>query len=488
MARGEEPDFTHLDPAERVRALSERGIAQARAGEGIAAVISLKEAEQIALDAGLASLAIGAHIDRGWALWLGGEAAGAAALYAEGAQMARDAGDAARLRVALGNLGIAYSHLGRPADALSTYEEYLPLLVDDPAEAADAHLNAGSALVSLDRADEAGVHFDTAERLAEAAGLIEPRVVVNLNRGVLLERSGDIDAAFERYWQAFDLAEEAKDADLIGRTTLTLGRAYTRAGDHTHACDCLGEAARAFRHEEDKARLVEALRLQGAALQAVGLIDAALEAWDEEDAILRERRDDLALGDCVLRKALMLAAQSTSPGVELLFVEAADLFRSASATDRLAEVYQAHAQLLRDRGRDEEAAQRLEQAFGALAEAPNPGVESRARGLRALMLADAGECEAAAQELDAAEAIAGGLGDWQALTGLRARRAYVLAREGRPLADVVAQLRAAAESAASAGSPGIAERAVNLVANEITVRCGDEYRDVPAEWPVATPS
>lgn len=484
MAPGEAPDLTNLEPAERVRALSEHGIAQARAGEGIAAVITLKEAEQVALDAGLTSLAIGAHIDRGWALWLAGETAGAAALYAEGAQMARDASDAARLRIALGNLGIAYSHLGRTADALAVYEEYLPMVADDPAETADAHINAGSALVSLGRVDEAGEHFDAAERAAESASLIEPRVIVNLNRGVLLEKAGDSDGALERYWQAFDLAEEAKDADLVGRTTMALGRAYMRAGDHPHASDCFGEAVRAFRHEEDKARLVEALRLHGSALQRVGLVDAALEAWDEEAAILRERGDNLALGDCVLRKALMLAAQSTSPGVELLFVEAADLFRGVSATDRLAEVYQAHAQLLRDRGRDEEAVQRLEKAFGALDEAPNPAVESRARGLRALMIADAGDVEAASQELDTAEAIAESLADLQALTGIRARRAYLLACEGRPVADVVEQLRTTAEVAASAGLSDVAERAVGLVAREIAVRRGGEYREGLADWTV----
>lgn len=482
MARNEAPGPTHLDPSERVRALTKRGIEQATAGEVTVAVVSLNEAEQVALDAGLTSLAIGAHIDRGWALWLAGEAEAAATLYAEGAQMARDAGDAGRLRIALGNLGIAYSHLGRPADALAVYEEYLPMVADDPAETADAHINAGSALVSLGRADEAGEHFDAAERAAESAALIEPRVIVNLNRGVLLEKAGDSEGALERYWQAFDLAEEAKDADLVGRTTMALGRVYARMGDHPHACDCFGEAARAFRHEEDKARLVEALRLHGSALQSVGLIDAALEAWDEEDAILRERGDKLALGDCVLRKALMLAAQSTSPGVELLFVEAADLFRDVSATDRLAEVYQAHAQLLRDRGRDEEAAQRLEKVFGALAENPNAAIESRARGLRALMLADAGDLEAAAQEFDTAEAIAETLADQQALTGIRARRAYLLACEGRPVTDVVAQLDTAAEGAASAGLANVAEKVVGLVAREIAVRRGGEYREALADW------
>lgn len=481
MTRGDN-DTAPLEPAERVRALTERGLAQAQAGEGIAAVVSLKEAEQVARDAGLTSLAIGAHIDRGWALWLGGETAGAATLYAEGAEMARAAGDTARLRIALGNLGIAYSHLGRPADALTVYEEYLPLVADEPAEAADAHLNAGSALVSLGRTDEATAHFDAAEREAEQGGLTEPRVVVNLNRGVLLERSGDIEGAFERYWQAFDLAEEAQDADLVGRTTMTLGRAYTRTGDPAHACDCFGEAVHAFRHEDDAARVAEALRLHGSALQAVGLIDQALEAWDEEESLLRDRGDALALGECVLRKALMLAAQSASPGVEVLFVEAADLFRGAGATGRLAEVYQAHAQLLRDRSRDEEAAGRLDKAFSALAEAPNPAVEARARGLRALMLADAGELDAARQELDAAEAMAERSADWQALTGIRARRAYVFARAGQPVADVIAQLDSAVAHARSLETPQVGEIAAGLVAAEIAARCGGEYRDALAGW------
>ncbi len=482
MTNNDDFDVSNPDPAIRARALIDRGIAQAEAGERIAAVASLKEAEKVAADAGLTSIAIGAHINRGWALWYAGETGGAITLYSEGAQMAREASDIEHLRVALSNLGVAYSTMGRHAEAVAVYEEYLPYVVDDAAESADAHLNTGSALVGLGRPDEAIAHFEEAERLATAANLREPLVIVHLNRGVLLERSGDTDGAFDLYWKAFDIAEEAKDADLVGRVTMTLGRAYLRVGDDTHACDCFGEAANAFRYLEDSVRLADALHRHGLALRRVGLGDAAVEAWQEEEPILRERGDELALGECIFLQAQVLGALTPSPATDLTFSEAASHYNSAKAIDRLAEVYHAHAQWLRDRRMDDEAASRLKKAFEALEAVPNPTVECRARGLNALVLADSGAFEAAASELDAAEAVATSNGDEPGMTGVRARRAYVLAREGKPAADVIAQLEAALEHAQTLAGPEIREQAVDLVIAEIDTRCGGGYGEALLAW------
>ncbi|MGB4442737.1 MAG: tetratricopeptide repeat protein [Coriobacteriia bacterium] len=475
-------DVNDSDPAARVRALMQRGIAEANAGERIAAVASLKEAEQVAADAGLTSAAIGAHINRGWVLWFAGEAEGAITLYSEGAQMAREAGDAERLLLALNNLGIAYGRLGRHAESLATYEEYLPFVSDDPAAGAEAHLNCGTALASLGRPDEAALHFERAERLATDAGLAESLVMVNLNRGVLSESAGDLEAAFEHYWKAFDLADETKDADLIGTVTMALGAAYARAGDDPHASDCFEQSELAFRASGDRRRLADALHGHAIALQRVGLDDAALEALQEEEPLRAEQGDSLALGACILSQALLLAGRPKSPSTDTRFAEAAAAYVHAGALSTVAEVHHARAEWLRKQGMDDEALAAAREALSTAIKAPNLPTEIRVRGLLAVMLADAGDLEAAETELVAAEASAEESGDREGVTGAQARKAYVLARGEKPAEDVVAQLDAAWEHGLTLTQPQTAREALTLVVQEIKDRCDGRYSTPIALW------
>lgn len=475
-------DVNNPDPAARVRALTKRGIAEARAGERIVAIASLKEAEQVATGAGLTSAAIGAHIDRGWALWLAGEAEGAIVLYSEGAQMAREAGDVERLRLALGNLGIAYGRLGRHADSLATYEEYLPFVSDDPAAGAEAHLNCGSALANLGRPHEALLHFERAEALATEAGLTESLVMVHLNRGVLSESAGDLGPAFELYWKAFDIADETNDADLIGTVTLALGAAYARAGDDPHASDCFEQSEHAFRASGDRRRLADALHGHAVSLQRVGLHDAALEALEEEEPLRVEQGDDLTRGACILSQALVLAGRPKSPGTDTRFAEAASAYAHAGALSTVAEVHHARAEWLRRQGMDDEALAAAREALSTALKAPNLPTEVRVRGLLAVMLADTGDFEAAEAELAAAEASAEESGDREAVTGTRARRAYVLAREEKTAEETVAQLDAAWEHGRTLAQPQMARDALALVIQEITDRCDSRYSEPITVW------
>jgi tetratricopeptide (TPR) repeat protein len=482
-------DLTDSDPGARARELMQRGIAEARAGERIAAVASLKEAERVASDAGLTAIAIGAHINRGWALWLAGEAEGAIALYAEGAQMAREVGDVERLRLALGNLGIAYGQLGRHAESLAAYEEYLPFVSDDPEAGAEAHLNCGSALASLGRPGDAFTHFDRAQSLATDAGLTESVVMAHLNKGMLREVAGDRQAAFELYWKAFDIADETKDADLIGTVTMALGAGYARAGDDAHAGDCFEEAGRAFRASGDVRRLADALHGHEIALQRVGLDVAAMEALEEEESLRKAQGDDLALAACVLNQAVRLAARPKSPSADERFADAISLYTRAGALGAVAEAQHARAEWRRRQEMDTESLESIVQAVDAASQAGSTAVESRARALRAVILADARDLEAAEAEVEAAETTARETDDLEGITGARVRRAYIAARRGVPGDELCAQLRAAIEHARVAGHEPKGRFAAEAVAAEILERCGEDYRDALGEFlPQAEPA
>jgi tetratricopeptide (TPR) repeat protein len=473
MANANDTHGTTNDAA-RARELTARGIDEARSGDHEAAVGSFTEAETVARESGLLDLAAGAAVNRGWALWLAGEKDGSIEAYEEGAQLAREAGDSTRLMLALGNLGIAHTAAGRHEEALSVYEEYLPHVADDPDEGIDAHLNCATALVNLGRYEEANGHLDEAERIAEA-NKSAAIVTVYLNRGAIRERIGDDDGAFGLYWKAFDTVDEERDPGLFGAVMLTLARAYIRAGEDAHASDCYGEAERAFRYTEERDRLAQALHEHAAALLRVGLVDQALEAWREEEPILREMGDHLALGECLLQQALATRERMSDFSSDVKFTEAAVAFRRAGALERLPELIQAHALWLREHFMDTNAMKRMREVFEALAESPNAAVESRAHALHALMLADAGDHEAAYGAIDQAEAVAGGAGDVEAVTGARARRAYVMARAGEPAEDVKVQLKAAEAHADAEGHGHKGAFAVEAVALEIEERCGEEY-------------
>ena len=207
-----DPEVTDTDPAAQVRALTQRGVAEAQAGERIAAVASLKEAERVASDSGLTSAAIAAHINRGWVAWVAGDVETAIPLYAEGAEMARDVGDIERLRVALANLGTALRMTGRAGEAVAVYERYLPDLADDPAAATE--------------------------------GL--------LDLGMILEETGASDAATERYWDAYELARDNDLPAETGTAAVMLGQTYAAMGESGRADACLREAADVFRTAEDE--------------------------------------------------------------------------------------------------------------------------------------------------------------------------------------------------------------------------------------------
>lgn len=472
-------DDVQNTPDARVRELLEQGIAQVKAGEHDLGMAAFVEAGHEAIEAGLTALAAGAAIDRGWALWLAGDRERSIAAYEEGAALAREAGDDKRLAIALGNLGIAYTDARRHADADALYSEYVEHLAEDLDEQVDARLNWGVALEGLGRSDDALAQLDEAQRIAVAEGLDAAAVRVHLAQGGMRERAGDTDEAFELYWKAFDIASEAADgAELIGAVTMTLGRAYTRAADHSKAADCFGEAARAYRYLEDNANLGAALYHQGLALQRVGLLDQAFDVWREAEPIFRESGDQRALGECLLAQALAVRDQLSNLGPDLQFAEAASAFRAAGAVDRLPEIHLVHAQWCWDRAMDEAARTQVGNALEALTASPNAGVESRARALNAQLLAEARDIEQAETELAAAEAVARAANDEEGITGVLVRRAYVMARGGASWEDVRAQLFAAGDRAREAGHEAAGRYAADVVATEIEERCGRAYTDL----------
>jgi tetratricopeptide (TPR) repeat protein len=256
-----------------------------------------------------------------------------------------------------------------------------------------------------------------------------------------------------------------------------LGQTYAAMGESGRADACFREAADVFREAEDSAHLADVLYAHALSLRNAGEIEAALALWREEEALRREIRDDVGLGDCLFQQLLATNERAHDPNANLRFAEAGDAYRRGGAPERAADVRHTHARWLRAREMDDQALVRVREALDLLAGVAEPVIECQVRGLHAMMLADAGDFAAAAAELDAAEA-AGTLAEDEALVvGVLARRAYLRAREGATPADVVAELEALVEHARAGGNAGVGTYAAGEISEEITARCGSEYRE-----------
>ena len=111
-------------------------------------------------------------------------------------------------------------------------------------------------------------------------------------------------------------------------------------------------------------------------------------------------------------------------------------------------------------------------------------------GLKAQILADAGDLEGAEVALAAAETVATDANDAPGVTGTMVRRAYLMARSGSSAEDVKAQLLAAGDQAREAGHEALGRYTADTMAAEIEERCGGEYKgllDAPEDMEFEAP-
>ena len=477
MTDNVEYDVHNSDPAIRAQALLERGIAAIQAGDHQAGRADLDQAESVATEAGITSTAIAAHINRGWAQWVTGNTEGSILFYTEAADMAREADDRPRLRSALRNLGAALRQAGRPQEAAEAYEEYVVYADDDPAAAIEGHLDGGLSFVEVGEYEAAGVHFEEAERRVREAGLKHLLPLVRMNQGFLYERRGETKVALSHYQEALDVATKIKSDAHIATATITLAHAHNRAGNYDEADGYFAEAEDLFRVSGEQGRLADALYWHALSLRTSGLTERALYKWREEEPVRREMGDDAGLGDCLFEQALLQRDREEHREVNMLYVEAAEAYARADAKRALASVRHSHAGWLREQRRDEEALQRVTQSVELATAEKDWAIESQARGLHALMLADAGDLAGSSDELAAAEKAALNIGSNSLATVVHARRAYLFALRGEPVDEVVIQLGQAYQYATTFATADAGLQATGDVIDEIIARAPDEYHE-----------
>jgi tetratricopeptide (TPR) repeat protein len=170
---------------------------------------------------------------------------------------------------------------GRPAAALDYVRRAIALLdvTDDTLHLARAHLLCGSILMTQDRADEAGKHFDVAEQLFGTTP--EPIDVANLytDQAQRAVRLGDGDEAVRRARAALDAAGDDYPHEQ-GNALWALAEGLALTGDTDGANDAFRQATTLLEAQGHRRDYVEAYRAWGKFLRRVGREEEALEVLE----------------------------------------------------------------------------------------------------------------------------------------------------------------------------------------------------------------
>jgi tetratricopeptide (TPR) repeat protein len=170
---------------------------------------------------------------------------------------------------------------GRPASALDYIRRAIALLdvTDDTLHLARAHLLCGGILISQGRADEAGRHFDLAERLFGPNP--EPEDVMNLftDQARRAIRLGESEEAVRRARGALEAAGDSYLREK-GNALWALAEGLSLDGDEDGAHEAFREATTLLEDHGHRRDYVEAYRAWGKFLRRAGREDEALEVLE----------------------------------------------------------------------------------------------------------------------------------------------------------------------------------------------------------------
>ncbi len=221
----------------------------------------------------------------------------------------------------------------------------------------EAHAAAELAQLRLLRGDSAGAErlLEQARRLAEQSGSLISEAWVMIGLGDFYGSRDELEAAEAALGRAIELFSEAGNQSMLGRAHFRLARVIARQGDAKAAERLYRESIRVLKALEDRGTLCEAQR---------GIAQLMLERGDLDEAekfALKARetvgpQDVTSLSTTAMTLGLVRAAQGLDEEAEALLREAVERIAPTDCVKLQNEPFEALAQFLRERGRDDEAA------------------------------------------------------------------------------------------------------------------------------------
>ena len=213
---------------------------------------------------------------------------------------------------------------------------------------------AQSYLMELD-AEQAEPLVQRAAQLAAQSGSVVGRALAAQAVGFLARIRGDVEATLAGYNEARSIYEEIGATSLEATLKMHLARELMRTGDLDEAERLLRDGVRVLKGLGDRAHLCEAQRSLAQLLVRRGKLDEAERvALESRESVGSE--DRLSLATTRLALGTVRFAQGREEEAQLLFAEAVEGLRAyamlAVERDALEEI----VALLREGGRDAEAA------------------------------------------------------------------------------------------------------------------------------------
>jgi tetratricopeptide (TPR) repeat protein len=216
-------------------------------------------------------------------------------------------------------------------------------------ELAAAHL----ARLELGRAEEVNA---AASALAESSGSLSAAAWAARVRGSILLRRGSFEEAAVAFRTSRDFFDEIGATPDAARTQQLEGVAVWQAGDPDRAEQLVREAVRSLLSLEERAKVIEAQRTLAELVLAKGLVEEA-ERWALSAVETVGMQDMMSRANVQMVLGQVRAAQSRDEEAELLFRQAIDTLAETDYRNVEPEPLAAYARFLRERRREDEAAE-----------------------------------------------------------------------------------------------------------------------------------
>jgi class 3 adenylate cyclase/tetratricopeptide (TPR) repeat protein len=222
---------------------------------------------------------------------------------------------------------------------------------------------AGAHLARLDLAQAESVLAE-ASALAESSGSLSARAWTARIRGSILLRKGRFEDAAAEFHAAYELFDEVGAAPDAARARQLEGVALWRAGDAERAETLVRETVRTLLSLQERGKIVEAQRTLAEIVLSQGHVEEA-ERWALSAVESVGMQDMMSRSTVSMVLGLVRAAQGRDAEAEILLREAIELLAATDLRNSEPEPLAALAGFLRERGREDEAAE-LEERIEAL--------------------------------------------------------------------------------------------------------------------------
>jgi len=313
----------------------------------------------------------------------------------------------------LGNIGGVYLLLGRYREALEHYQQALAISqqLDSTISMSQDHGNIGLCYQGLGQVDTALEHLDQAIELAVKAGMQQDEAYWLHSKGNVLIQKGWYDQGLENHRSALAIYQQLKGKTKLIEALHDMGQLYLMLGDSINAESHYRQAMELARDIGLSRGITINLLALGDLQKRQGEFEAAAALYAQGVQRAKESGEVEIWSHGLLQLAAVHRDQERFREAMDETDQALAIARETGAPGLTIRAIYAQAELNRLQDRLDQALAGFEQAVTALADAPDTELEWQVHYGKGLVLAAAGDKEAAITSLQSAVALIEGVRD-----------------------------------------------------------------------------